>query len=110
MKSLLLAVLATAALGSSDSYLFVQNGRSITNGAPVNVKALKARHHGSYFWFSLDGKTYITRDAETLARIDKVYKPLFDPANDIDRVNRDIERKLHEIVLQLIRRKLAAAD
>jgi len=36
MKSFLLAVLAAAALGSGDSYLFVAHGRSITNGVPVN--------------------------------------------------------------------------
>ena len=104
---LLLALLATPVL-AADSYVFVQNGRTITNGAPVNVKALRASQHGSYFWFTLDGKTYIARDAKALARIEPVYEPLFTPGNDIDEVNRKIERKLHEIAVQLVRHGVAA--
>src|SRR4051812_11328344 len=71
-------LIATSSLASEDnSYLFVTNGKAITNGAPMNVKAVKAKYSGSYFWFSLDGKRYLTRDAATLEQIKKIYASLF---------------------------------
>lgn len=83
MKKLLvvLALVAMPAL-AGDSYVFVQNGRTITNGAPINVKALRAKYNGSFLWFSLDRKSYITRDPKVLARIGPLYNPLF--STDLD--------------------------
>ena len=69
---------------SADSFLFVSNGQAITNGTPVNVKALKARYAslGSYFWFSIGGKSYIARDANVLRRVKDVYQPVFETGAD----------------------------
>lgn len=75
---LALTVLASPRSLSADSYLFVTDGRAITNGEPVNVKALKARYSGSYFWFSVGGKAYIVRDAQVLSRMKPIYAPVFD--------------------------------
>jgi hypothetical protein len=83
MIRLFLPLLLTTALSASaDSFLYVSNGQSITNGAPVNVKALKARYNGSFFWFSIAGKSYITRDTSVLRRINDVYTPLFSSGGD----------------------------
>ena len=82
MRRSVLAVLALTVLLSpgslfADSYLFVTDGRAITNGEPVNVKALKARYSGSYFWFSIGGKAYLVRDPNVLKRMKPIYDPLF---------------------------------
>jgi hypothetical protein len=71
-----------AAPAFADSFLFVSHGQAITNGEPVNVKALKARHTGSYFWFSIDGKSYIVRDPKVLSRMKTIYEPLFTTGGD----------------------------
>ena len=77
-----LAILASPCSIAADSYLFVENGRAITNGAPVNVKALKAKYIGSYFWFSISGKSYIVRDSNVLSGMKPIYAPLFDMGID----------------------------
>lgn len=85
MSRIILALLTASTLTAAaprDSFLFVANGHTITNGAPVNVKASKAKHPGSFFWFSIDGKNYITRDASVLNRIEEIYEPLFSPSGD----------------------------
>ncbi|HJQ40891.1 MAG TPA: hypothetical protein VKB93_27450 [Thermoanaerobaculia bacterium] len=163
----LLAVLLLASpLTADDSFLYVIEGRAIANGAPVNNKALKAKYSGSYFWFSIDGKAYLVRDANVLSRIKAIYAPVFDfgwdfpiaeqlsvmkeqlllgpdpkPGEDlsvtmrrielkrqqnelakranaaakkvnayaarVDDMNREIERQLHDLGVQLIASKLA---
>ena len=112
-----LLLLAAAAPAFADSFLFVSHGQSITNGEPVNIKALKARHIGSYFWFSIDGKSYIVRDPKVLSRMKVIYQPLFSTgagANDyaarVDAVNRDIEHQLHDLGTQLIAQRTAVRD
>lgn len=81
-RLLLTLLLGTALSASADSFLFVSGGQSITNGSPVNVKALKAKHSGSFFWFSIGGRAYIARDAGVLSRIKDVYSPLFATESD----------------------------
>ena len=75
---LALSILASPRALAADSFLYVIDGRAITNGEPVNVKALKAKYSGSYFWFSIDGKSYIVRDAKVLSQIRAIYAPVFD--------------------------------
>ena len=75
-------LLAAAAPTFADSFLLVSGGQSITNGEAVNVKALKAKHTGSYFWFSIDGKSYIVRDQRVLSRMKTIYEPLFSSGGD----------------------------
>ena len=85
MRRFLFALLVLAAGAPStfaDSFLFVSRGQSITNGEPVNVKALKARYAGSFFWFSIDGKSYIARDPKVLNRMKVIYGPLFSSGSD----------------------------
>src|SRR6185503_7333962 len=85
MTRLLLPLFLGMALSvSADSFLYVSNGQAITNGTPVNVKALKARYAGagSFFWFSIDGKSYIARDPNVLRRVKDVYRPVFETGAD----------------------------
>jgi hypothetical protein len=85
MTRLLLSLLLGVALPvSADSFLIVTNGRAITNGMPVNVKALKSKYAsaGSFFWFSVDGKPYIVRDPNVLQRVNDLYKPVFETGAD----------------------------
>ena len=81
LLGLVLAVSASPTL-AADSYLYVDHGRSITNGTAVNVKALKRRHAGSFFWFLIDGKAYIARDPRVLSEMKAIYQPLFDTGAD----------------------------
>jgi len=37
---------------------------------------------GSFFWFSIDGKSYITRDPNVLRRVKDVYRPVFETGAD----------------------------
>ena len=88
MSRLVLALLAISASAAAaprlfaDSFLFASGGQSITNGAPVNVKALKAKYTGSFFWFAIDGQSYIVRDPKVLSRMKTIYEPLFSSGSD----------------------------
>ena len=163
---LALSILASPRALAADSFLYVTDGRAITNGEPVNVKALKAKYSGSYFWFSIDGKAYLVRDPDVLSAMKPIYAPLFDmgfdfpiaeqlsimkeqlhiglepkPGEDpriaarrvelkrqqnelarranasakrvnayaarLDDINRNIERQLHDLAVQLIASKVA---
>lgn len=77
-----LAVLAlTAVAKDRQSFVFNLNGQTITNGVPVNNKAIRARYGADFFWFTRDGREYVVRDKATLRRIREVYNPIFDPAS-----------------------------
>ena len=87
MKRLLFVLCAAAILVASspaaaDSYVYVLDGKCITNGQAINVKALKAKYSGSYFWFSIGGKSFIVRDRDVLTRMKPIYEPLFDTGID----------------------------
>ena len=71
-------ILASPSSLLADSYLYVIDGRAITNGEPVDNKELKAKYSGSYFWFSIDGKAYIARDPKVLESMKAIYLPIFD--------------------------------
>jgi hypothetical protein len=166
LLGLLAVVFLTSPLAAADSFLYVIDGRAITNGAPVNNKALKAKYSGSYFWFSIDGKAYLVRDANVLSGMKAIYAPVFEigwdfpiaeqlsimkeqlrlgpepkPGEDpsitmrrielkrqqnelarrtnaaakrvnayaarVDDMNREIERQLHDLAVQLIASKIA---
>ena len=112
IKLFLPLLLAATLSASADSFVYMSNGQCITEGAPVNVKALRSTYRGSFFWFSIAGKSYITRDAKVLRRLKDVYAPLFtEPVKDyssrIDDINRHIELQLHDIGVQLVREKIA---
>lgn len=74
--ALLLASAAVAA--PRQAFVFVLNGQTITNGEPVNNKAIRARFVDDFFWFTRDSREYLVRDAATLRRIREVYTPVFD--------------------------------
>ena len=79
--ALALAVLAlTAVAKERQSFVFNLNGQTITNGAPVNNKAIRARYGKDFFWFTRNGREYVVRDQATLRLIREVYNPIFDPA------------------------------
>lgn len=86
MRRFLLGLLAVTFLASpltaADSFVYVIDGRCITNGAPVNNKAIKAKYSGSYFWFSIDGKAYLVRDPDVLSAMKPIYAPVFDMGFD----------------------------
>jgi len=71
---LLAAVLVTPA----DSFVLVQDGKCITDGAPANNKAVKARFEGDFFWFTRGGEEFIVRDEATLRTVRKMHDPIFD--------------------------------
>jgi hypothetical protein len=81
---LALTILPSAAAFAGDSYLYVHDRKSITNGQPVNVKALEAKYSrdGSYFWFSIDGKSYLVREPKVLDGMRPIYDPLFETGMD----------------------------
>ena len=60
-----------------DAFVFVHDGVSVTNGAAVDVKAIKAAHAAPFFWFTSGGSAYVVRDADTLRAVREVYEPLF---------------------------------
>ena len=111
MRRALLAVIAASLLSAAaparESFVLVADGKSFTNGAPVDVKTVRARYKAPFFWFSRGTRAYLTRDAQTIARVKKIYEPLFDPARDIDTVNREIDRKLHGLATDLLQRGAA---
>lgn len=86
MRRFMLGLLAVTFLASpltaADSFVYVMDGRAITNGEPVNNKALKAKYSGSYFWFSIDGKAYLVRDPDVLSAMKPIYAPVFDMGFD----------------------------
>jgi hypothetical protein len=72
-------VLAAVLVSPDDSFVLVHDGgKCITNGAPTNVKAVKNRFSGSYFWFTRGGEEYIVRDAAAIQRVRELHAPLFD--------------------------------
>ena len=71
---LLAAVLVTP----TDSFVLMQDGKCITNGAPTNNKAVKARFEGDFFWFTRGGEEYIVRDEATIRTVRKMHDPIFD--------------------------------
>jgi hypothetical protein len=107
--SLLIAALgASLFFGASDSWVYVHSGVSFTNGAPVNVKALKQTLDGDFFWFTRGGKTYVVRDAASLLTVRDIYAPLLalpqsELASRVDALNASIETKLATLTEDLVR-------
>ena len=111
-----------------DSYLVVADGKSVANGAPIDVKAVKAKLTAPFFWFTLDGKPYVTRDPAALGEVKHILQPLFtlddestaqtsgggSTTNDmaakanryaarLPQINRTIEQQLHNVAVRLVR-------
>jgi hypothetical protein len=100
-----------ASAAGRDSFLLVADGKSVANGAPTNVKAIKAQQSPPFFWFTLEGKQYITRDPAALRQIKQIHRPLFsldngnenDYAAKLPELNRSIEGQLHDLTIRLVR-------
>lgn len=110
MRRILCALLVFVAVPAfADSFVYASGGQTITNGEAVNVKTLRARFGRSMFWFKLDDKVYIVRDRNVLARMKKIYEPLFSPGAEarLDDINHNIERQLHDLGRQLIAQRIA---
>jgi len=76
---MLAAVLLAAVLVTpTDSFVLMQDGKCITNGAPTNNKAVKARFEGDFFWFTRGGEEFIVRDEATLRTVRKMHDPIFE--------------------------------
>jgi|ERR1051325_194023 hypothetical protein len=107
MRSTLLALLllaASALAAPRESYVYVHHGQSITNGAPVSVKAIKARYGTSFFWFTHGGKTHVVRDAAALRQVRAVYAPLFDDdGRTPEEKNRQIESQLRVLAEKFVK-------
>lgn len=78
------AILLSPSAFARDAFLYVNNGQAITNGRPVNNKALKAKYSDSrsYFWFEIDGKAYIVRDPNVVSSMKPIYAPVFETGMD----------------------------
>jgi len=112
MKSAFIAALLLAwslLAGTRDSYVYVHDRVSITNGAPVSVKRVKARYGTSFFWFTRDGRTYVMRDEAALRRVRAVYAPLFDgrTRQTPEQINKRIEVQLQALAGEFVRSGLA---
>jgi len=107
--ALLIAALgASLFFGASDSWVYVHSGVSITNGAPVNVKALKQSLDGDFFWFTQGGKTYVVSDAASLERVRDLYAPILalpqsEVAARIDALNASTGKQLAALAEELVR-------
>jgi hypothetical protein len=77
---LLLAFAVSTLAGTRESFVFVNGRYSVTNGAPVSVKAVKARYEAPFFWFTSGAKTYLVTDDASLRRVEEIYRMLFDLA------------------------------
>jgi chromosome segregation ATPase len=80
------------------SYIYVLDGgkQQILSGGSLNIENLvriTKRYGGRYFWFSLEGDSYVIRDAATLAEIDRNFASVraLDPQRD------DIRRRLEPL-------------
>jgi hypothetical protein len=80
------------------SYVYVLEGghKQIVSGGPLdidNVVRISKRHDGHYFWFALDGRSYMIRDSATLAEIDRNFEAMraLDPQRD------EIRRRLEPL-------------
>jgi hypothetical protein len=111
MKATALLITALGAslfFGASDSWVYVHSGVSITNGSPVNVKALKQALDGDFFWFTSGGRSYVVRDAASLQLVREIYAPLLalpqsELAARIDSLNASTEKKLAALAGELVR-------
>lgn len=90
-------------------YIYVLDGgkQQVLSGGPLNIDNLERilhRYDGHFFWFSLDGRSYVIRDAATLHEIDKTFAPMrgLEPQHDairrrldpLEQEERVIDRKL----------------
>lgn len=121
-------LVAAAALLAHDwkrelSYIYALDGKQhILSGGPLNIEQLvgiSKRYEGRWFWFSLDGRSYVIRDAATLADIDRTFAPMraLEPQRDairhrldpLERQESDIDDKLEVLEDSIEDQKLPEA-
>lgn len=68
------------------SYGIVQGGRSYFSGSVedgdwLTVKRLQEHERGKIFWFRIDDRNYVVRDADAIAKVEDVMAPLDELGN-----------------------------
>lgn len=56
-----------------------------------NLERITRLYGGRYFWFSLDGRSYVIRDPATLAEIDRTFSPMRALEPERDAIRRRLE-------------------
>ncbi|MBV9493504.1 MAG: hypothetical protein JOZ54_04610 [Acidobacteria bacterium] len=79
---ILLLTLAPTLLAECDRVVF-RDGDVTTNGGKCGmnvdrIEALRVRYGRRFVWFERDGKTYISREAQLIDRLRKLYQPQAD--------------------------------